>query len=198
MDICNIADLLGVLFLGYGIIDGYRKGFVKKGTSLVLTLVTLLLVYMASPYVETFMSGILPDALNLEQFTGTDSELYRILVLSGLGEKIEGGIQTLAARVLAWVATYVVVRILLRTLMMSLEILVKVPGLSLLNRISGAALGFLQQLLAVWLFFLVIVIFSSTSWGSAIYRLVQDSSYMIWLYENNLLLLLGILLIVGV
>lgn len=194
----NIADLLGVLFLGYGIIDGYRKGFVKKGTSLVFTLVTLLVVYMASPYVESFVAGILPTTWNLERFTGTDSELYRILVLSGLGERIDGGIQMLAARVLAWVVTYIVVNILLRTLVMSLEILVKVPGLSLLNRISGAALGLLQQLLAVWLFFLIIVIFSSTSWGNAIYQAVQGSSYMILLYENNLLLLLGILLILGI
>lgn len=194
----NIADLLGILFLGYGIIDGYRKGFVKKGTSLVFTLVTLLVVYMASPYVESFVSGILPTTWNLERFTGTDSELYRILVLSGLGERIDGGIQMLAARVLAWVVTYIVVNILLRTLVMSLEILVKVPGLSLLNRISGAALGLLQQLLAVWLFFLIIVIFSSTSWGNAIYQAVQGSSYMILLYENNLLLLLGILLILGI
>lgn len=194
----NIADLLGILFLGYGIIDGYRKGFVKKGTSLVFTLVTLLVVYMASPYVESFVAGILPTTWNLERFTGTDSELYRILVLSGLGEWIDGGIQMLAARVLAWVVTYIVVNILLRTLVMSLEILVKVPGLSLLNRISGAALGLLQQLLAVWLFFLIIVIFSSTSWGNAIYQAVQGSSYMILLYENNLLLLLGILLILGI
>lgn len=194
----NIADLLGILFLGYGIIDGYRKGFVKKGTSLVFTLVTLLVVYMASPYVESFVAGILPTTWNLERFTGTDSELYRILVLSGLGERIDGGIQMLAARVLAWVVTYIVVNILLRTLVMSLEILVKVPGLSLLNRISGAALGLLQQLLAVWLFFLIIVIFSSTSWGNAIYQAVQGSSYMILLYENNLLLLLGILLILGI
>lgn len=194
----NIADLLGILFLGYGIMDGYRKGFVKKGTSLVFTLVTLLVVYMASPYVESFVAGILPTTWNLERFTGTDSELYRILVLSGLGERIDGGIQMLAARVLAWVVTYIVVNILLRTLVMSLEILVKVPGLSLLNRISGAALGLLQQLLAVWLFFLIIVIFSSTSWGNAIYQVVQGSSYMILLYENNFLLLLGILLILGI
>ena len=31
MEGINAADILGIVFLGYGIIDGYRKGFVKKG-----------------------------------------------------------------------------------------------------------------------------------------------------------------------
>ena len=31
---CNIADLAGFLFLGFGLLDGYRKGLVKKGASL--------------------------------------------------------------------------------------------------------------------------------------------------------------------
>ena len=30
MEGINAADILGIVFLGYGIIDGYRKGFVKK------------------------------------------------------------------------------------------------------------------------------------------------------------------------
>ena len=30
MDIVNIADLAGFLFLGFGLLDGYRKGLVKK------------------------------------------------------------------------------------------------------------------------------------------------------------------------
>ena len=34
MDIVNIADLAGFLFLGFGLLDGYRKGLVKKGASL--------------------------------------------------------------------------------------------------------------------------------------------------------------------
>ena len=31
MENMNVADVLGTLFLIYGVIDGYRKGFVKKG-----------------------------------------------------------------------------------------------------------------------------------------------------------------------
>ena len=51
MDIVNIADLAGFLFLGFGLLDGYRKGLVKKGASLLFTVGSLFLVYLISPYV---------------------------------------------------------------------------------------------------------------------------------------------------
>lgn len=195
MEMLNIADILGILFLGFGILDGYRKGFMKKGTSLVITLVTLFVVYIASPYVEVFFRGILPASLLPEQITGTDSELYRMLLLGGFGDIAENYMHILAARVLALVVTYIIVKIFLRTVVLSLEILVKVPGLSLLNRLMGAGFGLIQQLLTVWLFFLVVAVASTTSWGSALHEVIQESMWMGYLYENNLLLLVGILLI---
>lgn len=84
MEGINAADILGIVFLGYGIIDGYRKGFVKKGILFGISILTLVLVYMASPYVAEFFRGILPAAFSLENVLGTDSDIYRLLVLSGL------------------------------------------------------------------------------------------------------------------
>ncbi len=194
----NLADILGILFLGYGIVDGYRKGIIKKGISLATSIGTLLIVYIASPYVAEFIAGILPGALSLEQITGTDSEIYQILILSGFGELAENYVYTFVSRVLAVAVTFVVLRLLLGTLSISLNILVKVPGLSLLNRLLGASLGLVQQLLIVWLFFLVVSIFAHTGWGGTLSQVIRESMWMGYLYENNLLLLLGILLILGV
>lgn len=193
-----MADCLGGLFLVFGIWDGFRKGLVKKGTSLVITLVTLFVVYLASPYVETFFRGILPSALGLEKLVGNDSEIYKMLLLSGFEDQVESYVQMFAARVLALVVTYIVVRLLLRTVFLSLEVLVKVPGLSFLNRLMGAGFGLVQQLLFLWLFLLLVAIFSSTSWGTFLYQTIQDSMYMKVLYENNLLFLIGILLILKI
>lgn len=198
MGMWNLADILGTVFLGYGILDGYRKGIVKKGIALAASAGTLLLVYMASPYVAEFIAGILPGTLSLEQITGTDSAIWQILVLSGFEELAESHVYTFVSRVLAVAVTFLVVRILLATLSMSLNILVKVPGLSLLNRLLGAALGLVQQLLLIWLFFLVVSVFAHTEWGGTLALAIQNSAWIGYLYENNLLLLAGILLILGV
>ena len=194
----NLADAFGILFLGYGILDGYRKGFVKKGISLGASLLTLAAVYLVSPYVAQFIKGILPNAFSLESLAGSESDIYRMLYLSGFGEAAEEYVYSFVSRVLALVITYIVVRLLLKTVALSLELMVKVPGLSVLNRLMGSAFGFLQQLLVLWMLFLVLAIFSHTGFGERLYELIRQSMWMGYLYEHNVLLLLGIIFILGI
>ena len=193
MDIVNIADLAGFLFLGFGLLDGYRKGLVKKGASLLFTVGSLFLVYLISPYVENFLRQILPSFLNLDNIS-VDNDLYRLVMLSGFQDQAEEYVRILAARVISLVATYVVVRLILRTAMSSLRLLTKVPGLGFLNRLAGAAFGLLQQMLVLWILFLIVAIFSYTSWGGAAYKIINQSVWLSELYNNNLLLLVGMLL----
>lgn len=188
------ATVLAALFLGFGAVDGFRKGLVKKGIAFAFSILTLVIVYFISPYVSDALKNILPGGLLSENLAGTDSEIYRMLMLSGLGDVADELLMTFVARALSIILTYIVIRIVLWTLLLSLEILSGVPGLSLLNRLAGAAFGLLQQLLTLWLFFLVVAIFSNTSWGSFLYGVIQESDWLLFLYENNLFLLVGILL----
>ncbi len=192
-----MADLAGILFLGFGILDGYRKGLVKKGLSLAITLATLFMVYVVSPYVADFIEGILPQALSIENLAGTDSEVYKILILSGFGEEADAYVRMFVARLLAMTVTYIVVKVILRTVLLSLELLVKVPGLSLVNRLLGAGFGLAQQVLTLWVFFLVLLIFEGTGWGAAATQWIRQGILLEYLYENNLLLLAGVLLVMS-
>lgn len=197
MENINIADALGTLFLAYGVIDGYRKGFVKKGILFASSILTLVIVYMASPYVAGFFREILPSAFSLENVLGTDSGIYTMLVLSGLGNEAENYMYVMASRILSVAVTYIIVRILFRTLLFSLEILTKVPGLSFLNRMAGAAFGLFQQLLIAWLLLLVVAVLSMTPWGAALYEWIRSSMVLSFLYDHNLLLLIGVVLVLN-
>lgn len=193
----NLGDLLCVIFIGLGVIDGYRKGFVKKGLSLLASVAAILIVYISSPYVAEFIEGILPDLLPLEKLTGPDSEFYMILVLSGLEEQAEHYVQTFVARILAFVVTYIVIRLALRIVVMFLQMLVKMPGLSFTNRLFGAGIGAFQQLLIVWIFLLVLPVFSLTPVWDSLYQTVHQGILLSYLYNHNLLLLIGMLCLMG-
>ena len=194
----NLADIFGVIFLALGIWDGYKKGLVKKGMSLAITLAAFLVVYMAAPSVEAFFRSVLPEALSFENLVGDGGDIYETLFLSGLKEQAAEYVTMFAARILSLVVTYIVARLLLRLLFVPLEALVKVPGLSLLNRLTGACFGLFQQVVTLWVFFLLLMVFSGTSWGGFLSSLVRGSAWMSSLYENNLLLLFGILFLIKV
>lgn len=193
----NLGDLLCVIFIGLGVIDGYRKGFVKKGLSLLASVAAILIVYISSPYVAEFIEGILPDLLPLEKLTGPDSEFYMILVLSGFEEQAEHYVQTFVARILAFVVTYIVIRLALRIVVMFLQMLVKMPGLSFTNRLFGAGIGAFQQLLIVWIFLLVLPVFSLTPMWDSLYQTVHQGILLSYLYDHNLLLLIGMICLMG-
>lgn len=194
----NLADILGAAFLGLGIWDGYKKGFVKKGMSLAITLAALVIVYIASPTVELFFRSVLPETLGLDHLLEGSGDLYQTLFLSGLKEQAAEYVTLFAARILSVVVTYIVARLLLRLIFIPLEAIVKVPGLSLLNRLAGACFGLFQQILTLWVFFLLLMVFSGTSWGGALSELVRNGAWIGALYENNLLLLFGILFLLKV
>ena len=191
----NIGDLLCVLLLGFGMVDGYHKGFVKKGLSLLASIATLFIVYISYPYVAQFIEGILPDLLPIEKLAGPESELYMILVLTGLEGEAEHYVQFFVARVLAFVVTYIVVRLAFQIAIMFLQVLVKVPVLSFTNRLFGAGIGVVQQLLLVWIFLLLLPVFSLTPIGDTLYETVQQGVLLGYLYQHNLLLLMGVLLL---
>ncbi len=189
----NLGDILCIIFIGFGVVDGYRKGFVKKGLSLLASVAAILIVYISSPYVAKFIEGILPDLLPLEKLAGPDSEFYMILLLSGLEEEAEHYAQVFVARILAVVVTYIVVRLALRVVVMFLQMLVKVPALSFTNRALGAGIGAFLQVLFVWLFLLILPVFSLTPVWNSLSETVHQSLLLSYLYDHNLLLLLGMI-----
>ena len=114
----------------------YKKGLIKKGMSLAITLAALVIVYIASPSVEIFFRGVLPETMGLDHLLEDGGDLYQTLFLSGLKEQAAEYVTLFAARILSVVVTYVVARFLLRLIFIPLEALVKVPGLSLLKPVG--------------------------------------------------------------
>lgn len=163
-----------------------------------ITIAALAIVYMASPSVETFFRGVLPETLSLENIVEDGGDIYQTLFLSGLKEQAAEYVNIFAARILSVVVTYIVARLLLRLVFIPLEALAKAPGLSMLNRLAGTVFGLFQQVVTLWIFFLLLMVFSGTSWGAYASGLIRDSAWMAGLYENNLLLLFGILFLIKV
>ena len=150
-------------------------------------------LYISLPSVRIFFRGIFPETIGLDHLLEDGGDLYQTLFLSGLKEQAAEYVTLFAARILSVVVTYVVARFLLRLIFIPLEALVKVPGLSLLNRLAGACFGLFQQILTLWVFFLLLMVFSGTSWGEAERGLVRGSALLSSFSENTLLLLFGFL-----
>ena len=73
----------------------------------------------------------------------------------------------------------------------------RLPVIYGVNKLAGAALGAAEGLVFLWLFCLLVTAFSTAEWGAELGRLIEESSWLSYLYDHNLLVTLAASLMKG-
>ena len=133
----------------------------------------------------------LPQSMKDALIENNNSEVYNLL---GVDHFIEY-VSAYLAGILINAAVSVLMFLLIQLLVRWLDLLARLPIISGLNKIAGALLGLAHGLLLLWVACLLLDLFSATPLGSALMKQVEESSWLTFLYQYNLLgfLLRGIL-----
>lgn len=75
-----------------------------------------------------------------------------------------------------------------RLIFASFKFLSKLPVISWVDKLAGFCFGFGKGILSVWIFFMLLVMFSSNSISEYILAAVKDSELLQYLYENNFIM----------
>ena len=87
---------------------------------------------------------------------------------------------------LCFVLVFIIAMILLYALNKVLDIFAKLPLLKQANKLVGMALGLVQGILLVWLFFALVTVISGTEFGQTMFRYINESKLLSFLYTNNI------------
>ena len=63
----------------------------------------------------------------------------------------------------------------------------KLPVIKELNKLAGFAVGLMEGVLLVWLLCLALQACGSESWAQETFVQINDSSFLSWIYNHNLL-----------
>ncbi len=94
----------------------------------------------------------------------------------------------LAVGAIVFLVSFLLAWILVRILMRIADAFAELPVIGFVNRIGGGLVGILRALLWVWIFFIVLMLFSSTGWGKVCMEEVREDVFLQFLYDNNLIL----------
>ena len=89
---------------------------------------------------------------------------------------------------IAYALTFFALYVLLRLIVYALDIVARLPVLHAVNKIGGVLVSLLFALMAVWVFFLLATAASGTAFGREVLRSVQESRFLGFLYDRNLLI----------
>lgn len=127
-----------------------------------------------------------PEVLKKQILKYNNQEGYRSLQASTFRDYIINYIASAVLNVLAFLLALILVQIIIRVIIHALNLLTHIPGLSFVNRLAGGAVGVLQWLFLMWLFFLVLSMCQATEIGQYLLRMVWESEYLNLLYDSNL------------
>lgn len=130
----------------------------------------------------------IPNFLKDMLLNYNNSEGYNKLQVTDFNGYIVNFFANIILNILAFVVTLLVVQLVIWTGITALDIFARLPVINFINHLGGLAIGILQGLFAVWLIFLAISMFSATSIGMILMKMIDSSSILQPMYESNMFL----------
>lgn len=115
-------------------------------------------------------------------------ERYKELAITSFKQYVSRYLTEVTINALSFIATFTVILILLWVIFLALNLISKLPLLNQLNKTAGLLAGLVHGLILVWLFFLLLTVFSTTEFGRSTMELVGENELLSIIYNNNILL----------
>ena len=129
----------------------------------------------------------LPDNLKKLLEANNNGTIWDVLGVHKFSEYLGDYLTGIIMNYLCFGILFLIVWILLHILLHILDVFTKLPVISGLNQIAGAALGLAEGLAFLWIGFMILSVCSGTVWGGRLLNLITGSRWLSNLYQNNLI-----------
>lgn len=215
MNILTIV-VLGIIIV-FALI-GHARGFVRMLLSILSLAVTLYVATLISPNVsDALQKTSLYDSVydssleyvNDAMVKATSANVEDIMEAMNLPESlksyisnsdvVKNGTQDIAARIamkitqvifdaMIFLVTFIVAMVLVKILFTAINIMTHLPLIHGVNQMVGGVVGIAEGVLIVWIFFIVINLMGNADISKEIYRQINESAILTFLYNNNLIM----------
>lgn len=131
----------------------------------------------------------LPDKIkasileNTVEIVGSKGKVTAIHFAKGISDYIA----KIIIKTITYIMIFILFKVLFRVITIIFKLVDKLPIIGGINDLAGGVAGAVSGLLIVWLVFLGLLLFSTTTLGIVCYQYINDSEILTFLYNNNLL-----------
>lgn len=129
----------------------------------------------------------IPEIMKSDLIEENASEMYQALLTTVFRDYISVYITKLIINAGSFVFVYAALSVFLMVIVKSSDIIARIPVIKGFNKLLGGLVGAAWALLIVWVFFFVIIMFLGNEIGGKLLDNVQDSAFLTYLFNNNLL-----------
>lgn len=129
----------------------------------------------------------LPKQLKQALLENNNNEVYRVLGVETFTEYVASYLTNSVINIVGFLLLFFLVFAVLHVITSWLNLVARLPIISGLNKIAGAALGAVEGLIFLWLICLIITALAGTQIGRELLRQIESSAWLSFIYDHNLL-----------
>ncbi len=130
----------------------------------------------------------LPKIMKHTLIENNTKDVYTAMAVSNFKDYISGSISRIIINAAVFLIIVLFITIGLAIICETLDIISKLPLINGLNKTAGLLAGLLHGIVVVWIGCIFLTILGSTEWGKTLFSLINESTFLSTIYNNNLLL----------
>ena len=130
----------------------------------------------------------LPQQIRDVIYNHNTPDIYELLRVRTIEEYIAGFFANIVINVMAMLLVFIIVMVALRLIGKALNLVDRVPVVSMVNNIGGMVAGALLGAGFIWLGISILTMFSSIGGNNTLYSMMEGSWVVSWLFGNGWLL----------
>ena len=138
--------------------------------------------------IQQIENSDLPTFLKDALLENNNTMIYGELGVGSFAEYVAKYISRMVIYLMAFLVTFIIVMIIVKALVVAVDLIGELPVLGFFNHLAGGILGAGSALLIVWVAFLVLTLLYSTVAGQVTFDMIEQSRFLTFLYEKNILL----------
>lgn len=137
--------------------------------------------------IEFIQNMELPEFLQKALIDNNHSEMKQEIGVTSFYDYVSTYLARMIVNAIGFFCTFLLLNLLFNVTLLLLNMVMKLPGLNMVNRLGGALFGFVEALLIVWVVFIVIDIAVGTKFGGDLMVQINESSVLTFINDKNLL-----------
>ncbi len=130
----------------------------------------------------------IPEAMKTSIIENNNSDAYAEMAVDNFTTYITHAIANIVLNAIAFIVTFIVIIIILNIICSVLNIISKLPILNQINKTAGMLVGGVQGLIIIWVLGILVTVFSGSAFGQEVFGMINESAFLSFLYNNNLIL----------
>lgn len=129
-----------------------------------------------------------PESIKEHLIENNNGKIYDTLGITDFVAYVADYIAMVIIKAIAFVTLFILAFIILKMIELCLNAVVSLPVLHSLNRFGGFLFGAVNGMMTIWFFFIILTAFAGTSWGIEVFKQINDSVLLSFLYNHNYLM----------